>query len=150
MKLTITILYFMLAGIAYAQDEIGEKNDKIEAFRIAFITEKLNLTSKEATVFWPVYNEYSAKIKALRDKDKERVKSLKQNQNISEAEADKFINDYLAFKQQENELTRKYIVEFKKVLPPAKVARLVTLEHEFKIQLLNQLKNKRGKTDFKQ
>ncbi len=32
--------------------------DKIKALKIAFITEKLNLSEKEAQQFWPIYNSY--------------------------------------------------------------------------------------------
>jgi hypothetical protein len=31
------------------------------------LTQKLNLTTKEAQLFWPVYNEYLDKIEALKN-----------------------------------------------------------------------------------
>jgi Spy/CpxP family protein refolding chaperone len=33
----------------------GDKGEKIEALRIAFITQELQLTPQEAQKFWPVY-----------------------------------------------------------------------------------------------
>lgn len=56
----------------------------------------------------------------------------------------KFTADLISFKQQDLYLTRKYIVEFKKVLSPAKVAKLITLEQEFKMALLHKLNDKHG------
>lgn len=42
---------------------MGKRKDerKLEAQRIAYITNKLDLSSEESIKFWPVYNEYSKK-----------------------------------------------------------------------------------------
>lgn len=128
-----------------AQDDQNDKNDRVESYKIAFITERLNLTPKEATVFWPVYNEFSDQLKKLKRAEKERVRNFKDKTQPTDAESEKFTADYIAFKQQEFDLTKKYIAEFKKVLPAAKVAKLVTLEQEFKMELLHRLKDKHGK-----
>lgn len=125
----------------FAQNEA--KSDKIEAYKIAFITEKLNLTPKEAAAFWPVYNEYSDKLVSLRNKETNRIKSLNMDANLTDAEAEVFIKDYLNYKEQINDLTQKYVAEFKKVLPLSKVAKLVTLEQEFKLKLLQHYKEKK-------
>ena len=146
MKKWLTLIICLLSiGLAVqAQEEQNDKNDRVESYKIAFITERLSLTPKEATVFWPVYNEFSEQLKKLKRAEKERVRNFKDKTMPTDAESEKFISDYLAFKQMEFDLTKKYIAEFKKVLPAAKVAKLVTLEQEFKMQLLQRLKDKRG------
>ena len=40
--------------------------EKMESMRVAFLTNKLDLTTDESTRFWPVYNEYSRKRMELR------------------------------------------------------------------------------------
>ena len=137
----IFLLAFMPLSGLFAQEETPERNERIESYRIAFITEKLNLSSKEAASFWPVYNEFSQQIKSMREKDRERMRLFRDKTAPTDQEAEKFIADNLSFKQQELDLTRKYLTEFKKVLPMAKVARLITIDQEFKLQLLQQLKN---------
>ncbi len=44
-----------------------EARERIEAQRIAFITDQLHLTPDEAARFWPIYNEYKDGLKDLRD-----------------------------------------------------------------------------------
>ena len=44
-----------------------EKREKIELYKIQYITEKLNLNSNEAQVFWPIYNEHQKTVKAIFD-----------------------------------------------------------------------------------
>jgi hypothetical protein len=151
MKKLIALL-LLTGGISTyvkAQKDHEDKTDKIEAYKIAFITDKLHLTPKEASAFWPVYNEYSSKVSNLRKKEHERVKSFNQIVDITDAQAEGFIRDYLAYKEQHADLTERYITEFRKVLPLAKVAKLVTLEQEFKMQLLQKYKEKRGDTPHK-
>jgi hypothetical protein len=142
--LILTSCLLSTVFFALAQEEHPEKNDKIESYKIAFITERLNLSPKDATVFWPVYNEFSDQLRKMKRAEKERVRAFKDKTQPTDAESEKFTADLISFKQQDLDLTRKYIVEFKKVLSPAKVAKLITLEQEFKMALLHKLKDKHG------
>ena len=42
----------------------------MQALKIAFITQRLDLTSAEAEKFWPIYNEYEVEINNLRISNK--------------------------------------------------------------------------------
>jgi hypothetical protein len=46
-------------SFANAQNGNGQRQEKIQALKIAFITQKLKLTPAEAEKFWPVYNQYN-------------------------------------------------------------------------------------------
>ena len=71
MKQIVLIFSLFIGFISVkAQNENQDRNERIEATRIAFITERLNLSSKEATVFWPVYNEFSNQLKKIRQAEK--------------------------------------------------------------------------------
>jgi hypothetical protein len=143
------IIILLLLGVglpAMAQQPESEETQKgrVEALKVAFITEKLNLTTKEAEVFWPVFNKYDKEVKGLRKKERETAKAYSEKQDPTDQEAEKFLTEQMALKQQEIDLLKKYLPEFKKVLPATKVARLLSLEQEFKIQLLHKLRDKRG------
>jgi hypothetical protein len=43
----------------------GEDKEKIEMFKIQFITKKLALTSSEAELFWPVYEAHKKAMKEI-------------------------------------------------------------------------------------
>jgi hypothetical protein len=150
MRLTNIFLLVALLSVStiFAQqtdeDDDG-KADKVEALKVGFITEKLNLSSTEAKSFWPVYNEFEEQMKQLRAKERENVRLLKAKSSLTDADADKFLNEQLSLKQQQLDLNKKYVAEFKKVLSAKKVARLLMLEQEFKQQLLNRLKERKGK-----
>lgn len=141
----ILIITFLLSGInVFAQDDELPKNEKVEAMKVAFITEKLNLSSKEAEVFWPVYREFENEIKLVRKQMRDAAKQYKQKTNATEKEADAYVQEQLTLKQKELDVIKKYIAQFKKVLPAQKVARLLSLEQEFKALLLKKLKDRRN------
>jgi hypothetical protein len=48
------------------------------------------------------------------------------------------INNYLGFKTNDLDLTKKYVAEYKKVLSTKQVAKLLASEEKFKKMLVNQ------------
>lgn len=106
-----------------AQDENGDKRaDKIQALKIAFITQKLELTSEEAQKFWPVYGQYENEIKSI----------LGNNTN----------SDVLDNEERLLNIRKKYRPEFVKILGQPRMNKLFTAEKEFRGILLQRLKNK--------
>ena len=145
----ILLILFLSTGLSLLAQQTDDneetKHEKIEVLKIGFITEKLALTSKEAELFWPIYNKFEQDIKTVRRKQRELTKAFKLKAKPTEQEADKYINEQLLLKQIEIDAIKKYIPEFKKVLSTTKVAKLLSIEQEFKIQLLKKIKDKRHK-----
>ena len=135
MKRILYILIFI--SISFAAFSQGGKKDKIEALRVAFITQQLNLTTDESQKFWPVYNEYQDKFRAARKEFKGTATTF-----ASDKEAQDFLDAELLFKQRELNLYKEYYDKFKKILPLKKVAALRQAEEEFKKELLKQLQGK--------
>lgn len=124
----------------------GKMKDRIEPLKIAFITQKLNLTAEEAQKFWPVYNKFSDDLQKLRSSTKDKLADeLSELATMSDADAEKTLQEMVNFRINEAELIKKYAAEFKKVLPVKKVVMLYKAENDFKRELLKKLKeNRRG------
>jgi len=116
----------------------GPGMEKIEAIKIGFITKKLKLTSEESQKFWPVFNQYEEEKKQIRKSTIGSLKELKEDGEFTAAEAEQAIARHVEFKARDLDLTKKYIAEFKKVLPVTKVAKLITVEEQFKKMLMKQ------------
>lgn len=133
-------LVFFLAQISSAQGEAGGKMyEKIESFRVAFLTEKLALTSEEAQKFWPVFNQYRDARKKIKDSDG----SKKRVEDMTDAEAEQFIGNTLDIEQRELTLKRDTYLKLKSVLPLRKVAMLQGVERDFKEEILRKAKEMR-------
>jgi hypothetical protein len=137
MKLSIIPILLILSFTAMGQG--GRLGNKIEAQRIAFITNFINLTPDEAKGFWPVYNQYVESQKAI----KKNAKSTKEIDDLTESEADKLIIVSVEKDAKLLDLKKEYIQKLKKVLPSKKIAKLYEAEQEFKGELINAIKERR-------
>jgi hypothetical protein len=111
----------------------GEGKEKIEAMRVEFITHQLSLTEEEGKKFWPVFNMFEEERKAIRRADNPQGLDV-----LSDPEVGKYIQDFLNNKQKEADIYKKYVPEFRKVINERKVAKLLTIEGEFKRMLLQK------------
>jgi hypothetical protein len=115
---SLLVLLLWLGSPAFAQNaEQGPGQQRptggaLEAYKIAFITKRLNLSPEEAQRFWPVYNKYAVEIRQA----------------------------YLAYREHKNEILldesllnirKKYNAEFSKALSPEKVNEFFRAEKDF-------------------
>ncbi len=140
-------LLLLLALPARAQDRSGQaadKKEKLESMRIAFLTQKLDLSPQESQIFWPVYNQFRKEIQAVRKDKHENTKDAKRNLDaMTDTEVSAMLEDNFAAEARELEIKKRYNGEFKKVLPVKKVAKLYQTEQQFNSELLRMLQEKR-------
>lgn len=132
-------IFTLALFIAFAVFSAQAQNDRVEALRIAYLTETLELTVEESQQFWPLFNEYEAKRKEIRRNTDRR----KNTEEMTEAEAQQFITDNLDAEQKTLNLKREYFVKFQTVISAKRLARLPRAEKDFKRELLKRMKQRR-------
>lgn len=141
-KIWLVIILTGFYSVA-ALSQNNDKKEKIESFKVAFITQKLNLTTKEAQQFWPVYNEYLDKMETLRNSRKKELRSSNISIDAySEKELELMLDTEFLSKEKEVELSKEYFNKFKSAIPVKKVILLYKAEDEFKRELLRQISGK--------
>lgn len=139
-KFFTLILILTLANITFAQN-FKEKKEKIKALKVAFITEKLSLTTEEAQKFWPIYNAFDEKQFEIRHN--KRKESLEGIENISEKEAQSIIAEMQSHDEEMHQLKKKFIADLQKVLPAKKIILLKKTEDEFNRKLLREFRERK-------
>ena len=121
MKKHILILFVILGVFSgtKAQDGDESKAERIQALKIAFITQKLQLTAAEAEKFWPVYNQYD-----------NEIRSLPKGGDVIPTD-EKLLN-----------IRKKYMPPFEKVIGPQKLNKLFNAERDFRDILIRRLQNR--------
>lgn len=142
--LLFLLILFTASLNSYAQPHHqGEKESRIRAARVAFITDKLELTPEEAQKFWPVYNEFDKKRQELQRDIAERFSHRPPDvANMSDAEAEEFIIRKFDEEKALVELKIEYFGKIKEVLPVKKILLLYESEMEFRKVLLERLKDR--------
>jgi hypothetical protein len=119
----------------------GDQHKNIQAQKIAFITQQLNLTPDEAKVFWPVYNEYDAKRHELKKLFKESGGFPKTDMDkLTESEANQILDNQIIEAQKYLDLRKEYHARFKSVLPAVKVLKLYDAERDFQKILMKKIR----------
>ena len=142
MKKLVLILFLISFGMN-AQDD---RNERIKALKIAYITEQLNLSSSEAERFWPVYNDHEEKMMSLRKKERREVFQRFRDgaEDMSNEEANELLDIALTVKTKELEFLKDLVANLRPVISPKKIIKLKKVEEDFKRRLLERFKQRRG------
>jgi hypothetical protein len=135
-KIVILVCLFFCSGVSLAQDQ----KDKVAELRVSFISKKLELTTSEAEKFWPVYNEYNDKIKAV--KKNLRLSYKKGVDNLTDKEAEDLYQLDLKTKQAEVAIHEQYSGKIKDIIGAKKIVKLRVAEEEFKLEIIKNIKDK--------
>ena len=146
MKKIILLICIGLLGLnAYSQR--GERHEKLKALKVGFITEELNLSTEEASVFWPIYNSYEEKLEALRKRERNEIfKEIRDNYRaMTDDQANQLIDKSLQINEQRRSLEVGLINELRQAISAKKVIQLKRVEESFKRKLLERFKERRRK-----
>lgn len=141
-RLIVIVSFISLSNGLFAQGQHFD-NEKIEAAKVVFFTQKLGLSVDEAKLFWPIYNDYQREQDALRKAHRLKIISFRKVKEIDEmtdAEVQAFIYNDFNFKQRDLNIEKKYYNKFKASLPIKIVGKFYRAQEAFKRELLNQFR----------
>lgn len=95
----------------------------VEAYKTAFITQRLNLTTEEAQKFWPIYNSYIAEVRQV---------NLIYHQDGNE----------LHMEESRLNIKKKYSVEFLKAISPGKINDFFKAEKDFDVIIRREMQRR--------
>ncbi len=143
-KFTGIIFLFLLITtfVCRAQNRppMDDQREQIEAQKVAFITEKLQLAPEEIQRFLPLYHQYDkAKDEMVRTFFKAGKHFRPDDDSMTDKEATELADNYIKHAQNMLDLQKEYHLKFKEVLPPKKLLKLYNVEREFQRMLLKRL-----------
>jgi hypothetical protein len=130
----------VLLNVSVQAQQGGRRMERIHAIKVAYLTDKLHLTSEQSARFWPVYNMYEQEKMNL-------MRSYRDNNRMSENNTEdpmRSIEDDIVIQEKMLDLRKKYKDEFLKVISAQQLATLIESEKEFKRLLLQQIKEHKG------
>ena len=149
MKQLILIILVLLGTTmhVFAQQNGGAK---IKALKTAYITNALELSSKEAQQFWPFYNAYENTVreeKTLKTRQlMRRVNAKGGVNNLTDIEAANLLEELIAIDFKIATAKKELYTKLKGVISAKKMIKLTKVEQDFNKELLKQLRNTRMNT----
>ena len=141
-NLLFVALMFLLPATLLAQKPRGEE---IESLKIAFFTQKLDLSPGEAKIFWSIYNDMQAELNSLHKERMQKMISFRkvdEIDNLTDTQVQNLITSEFDFKQRELNLNKKYYGKLKSSLPIKVVGKFYRAQEGFKRELLNRYRGK--------
>merc|ERR1711916_84258 len=138
------VFCFLLSFAMHGQQE-RRSNEKIRSLKIAYITQELDLTAKEAEKFWPVYNDFDKKVRNLERTERSKIRMIikKSNgyKNLSEEKAAEILGRIHDIENKIVKTKFEMDKQLSKITSKKKILRLRHIEREFVRNLMSKLRN---------
>ncbi len=119
--------------------------EKIKSLKVAYITERLNLTSIEAQGFWPIYNAHEEKMESFREQERSGIYSkIRDMETLNDNEVERLLEDLIALEESKQKANQQFLKDIQKVISAKKTFLLLKTENGFKRRLLQQYRQKQG------
>ncbi|MDG2431630.1 sensor of ECF-type sigma factor [Flavobacterium sp.] len=146
-KKIFSILCLLASCSFYAQGEsMKEKKEQIKALKVSFITTELDLSTKEAEKFWPIYNTFDDKQFEIRHQKMRMYKSRMNDESLnkmSERDASILLSQIEDSEEELFNLRNKFSKDLKEVISAVKIIKLKKAEEDFNRKLLQQYRSKK-------
>lgn len=143
MKHLIIALFILVPTLAFSQGPRRPMDEKMESYKVTWLTTKLDLSAEEAKIFWPIYNDYTREQTALRKERMQKMisfRKIKEIDDLTDSEIQNLILNDFDFRQRDLNIEKKYYNRFKSNLPIKIVGKFYRAQEAFKKELLNQYK----------
>ncbi len=140
----ILLLILFLAGIsAYAQNTAKQDaRSKLQAARIALISERLGLTPSQAEKFWPIYNEYAEQRRMIQKEFRDARMGLDMNK-LTEAQSKVLVKARMDGKQRQLNLETKYSDRLMDVINTRQLMALEKAENDFRAMIIRRIEQRK-------
>lgn len=138
-RLTSIIFILGFSLITFAQSN----RDKIKTLKIAFITEKLNLSEKEAQKFWPIYNSFEEEKSRLRE-EAYNVRKKTNIETLSEDEAKQLLKEIRAKENKRQAIENDFVDKLTNIISAKKIILLHKIEDDFKRKMFEEYKKRKN------
>jgi len=137
-------LLLICTGPLMAQDKEADNMQiliaKVKADKKLLVANNMQLTEKEAKVFWPVYERYQNELFLLRARSLNMIGNYANNyKTMTDAKAKKLLDEFMAIENVRIKLASTYLPQFRKVLPDKKVAHYYQIENKINAALYYEL-----------
>jgi len=141
----ILVVLFLLFSTTLMFGQRRPDKEKIKSLKVAYITERLNLTSSEAQEFWPIYNAHEEKMESFREQERSGIYSkIRDMETLNDNEVERLLEDLIALQESKQNANSQFLKDIRTVISAKKTFILLKTENGFKRRLLQQYRQKQG------
>ena len=134
----------LMAQPSERQQQRSQWYQQVQNAKIAFFTTAIDLTPKEAGDFWPLYNEFWKEREMVNRRSHQALRRIGRvldgEEKASEVQLKELIETYISGGEAEGVILKTYYPRFLKILSVEKVAKMYKAEEDFRIKMIQQLR----------
>jgi hypothetical protein len=139
--LTFLLLTFGITDVfadKIDSEALAEARQLLTSGREDLVREELHLTESEAAAFWPIYEQYRDDIERVRDRQAKMISTYMEAYwaaELNEELAKHVLDEHFAINSALLKTEKKYLRQFRKVLPASKVTRFYQLDNKLDAEI---------------
>jgi len=135
------LLLFLFALPAMAQEEQRNYDkEKLQSAKVAFITQRLDLTPVQAEKFWPAYNQHN---KEKRNLMREIDLLGRDAEKLNNEQAKAFLEKKFEVGQKILDLEKDFIKQITKIISPVQAIKLDDVNKDFARHIYRMQRSKK-------
>ncbi|WP_298496730.1 hypothetical protein [uncultured Algibacter sp.] len=142
MKKIIPIILLLFSLNITAQHK---NREHFKALKVSFITEKLDLSEKEAQKFWPIYNAFEKETSEIKFNEFKAIKKeIKDNlDSLTDEKANELLKRLNNAEVKMHKAKIDFIKNLSGILPPKKIILIKIAEDDFKKKMFEEYKKRK-------
>lgn len=142
----ILVFVIILAGFSASAQNNGQQQkqsarERLEAARIALITERLGLTTEQAQAFWPIYNEYAEHRRQIQQEYRNMRNGMNLD-NLTEEQQKQMLQTRMEEKQRQLNLESQYGEKLLGVINARQMMALKKAEEDFRSMIIRRIEQR--------
>ena len=122
------MFFFALPVMAQKAEKSSYDKEKLESAKVAFITQRLDLSPEQAEKFWPVYNQHS---KEKRNLMRQIDRLVENGEGMTNEQANQIIARRFELQQQILDLEKIFLKNIVKIISPMQAIKLDDVNKDF-------------------
>ena len=135
MRKVLIFLFVAVTTVVYGQNKspsayVELLRSDIRAQKVALITEVMEFTDAQSSVFWPLHREYELELSKIDDENLKLIKAYaKHYDRMTDEKATLMVKKLFQLKESRLALKKKYFEKIGKALSPVVAAKFIQLEN---------------------
>lgn len=146
MKKQISLILLLCTSLFLSAQKHPRDFERIESYKIQYLTEKLDLSPEMAQQFWPIYNQFQKETRQILHGQQDLPPQEFEKpdfKDMSDADLEKMVLDKLNDQKKLAELKIQYFDRFKECLGTRGAANYYRAELDFHRRLMRELGKRR-------
>jgi hypothetical protein len=138
----IAVLFFSASAFSQVREDVDMILDIFKTEKKAMVNDYMELDEEQAKKFWPIYDEYEQKRKAIVQRRIDMLAKFSDHRSkLSDGTAKEIAEEFFNIRSEDSSLQKKYFKKISKAIGAAKAISFIQLEEYIRTAINYELQD---------